>query len=81
MQTTIDTAGRVVIPKDLRDRLGLTGGRILEIREQEGRIEIEPAAVAMSLEERAGGPVAVPAEGLPPLTDEIVRATLERTRR
>ncbi len=81
MRTTIDTAGRVVIPKDLRDRLGLTGGRILEIREQDGRIEIEPAAVPMSLEEREGGPVAVPAEELPPLTDEIVRATLERTRR
>lgn len=81
MHTTIDGAGRVVIPKDLRERLGLSGGRVLEIRERDGRIEIEPAATPMALEVRAGGPVAVPAEELPPLTDEIVRATLERTRR
>jgi hypothetical protein len=35
----------------------------------------------MALEQREGGPVAVPAEELPPLTDEIVRTTIERTRR
>lgn len=81
MRTTIDGAGRVVIPKDLRDRLGLAGGRVLEITERDGRIEIEPAATPMSLERRGGGPVAVPAEELPPLTDEIVRATIERIRR
>jgi hypothetical protein len=33
------------------------------------------------LTRRAGGPVAVPEGPLPPLTDELVRATLERTRR
>lgn len=81
MRATIDGAGRVVIPKDLRHRLGISGGRVLEIRERDGRIEIEPAAVPMSIEQRDGGPVAVPAGDLPPLTDEIVRATLERTRR
>ena len=81
MRTTINAAGQVVVPKALRDRLGLSGGRVLEIREREGRIEIEPAATAMTLEEREGGPVAVPDEELPPLTDDIVRATLERTRR
>jgi hypothetical protein len=43
MRTTIDAAGRVVIPKER--------------------------------------PVAVPAEALPPLTDEIVRETLDRVRR
>jgi hypothetical protein len=35
----------------------------------------------MSLSRRSGGRVAVPEEELPPLTDEIVRATIERTRR
>lgn len=81
MRTTIDAAGRVIIPKELRDRLGLAGGRVLEIREQDGRVEIEPVAIPMALEQRAGGPVAVPAEELPPLTDELVRETIERTRR
>ena len=81
MRTAIDSAGRVVIPKPLRDRLGLDRGRVVEIREREGRIEIEPAATPMSLARRAGGRVAVPKDPLPPLTDEIVRAALERTRR
>ena len=81
MRTTIDTAGRVVIPKELRHRLALVGGQEVEIREREGRIEIEVAATQMSLEPSGGGPVAVPAQALPPLTDEIVRDALERIRR
>ena len=31
MRTTIDTAGRIVVPKALRDELGLVGGEELEI--------------------------------------------------
>ena len=81
MKSAIDSAGRVVIPKPLRDRLGLERGRVVEIRERDGRIEIEPAATPMSLARRAGGPVAVPEEELPPLTDEVVRATIDGTRR
>jgi AbrB family looped-hinge helix DNA binding protein len=81
MRTSIDTAGRVVIPKELRERLGLRRGRALEIRERDGRIEIEPASTAMTLVRRGGGVVAVPHERLPPLTDALVRDTLERTRR
>ncbi len=81
MRTTIDPAGRVVIPKEMRLRLGLSGGQEVEIREREGCIEIEPAVVQMSLRDTGKGPVAVPAEDLPPLTDELVRATIERTRR
>jgi AbrB family looped-hinge helix DNA binding protein len=81
MRTSLDAAGRVVIPKEMRDRLGLRRGRLVEIREREGRIEIEPAATAMSLVRRSGGAVAVSGEKLPPLTDELVRDTLERTRR
>jgi AbrB family looped-hinge helix DNA binding protein len=81
MKSAIDSAGRVVIPKPMRARLGLERGRVVEIRERDGRIEIEPAAVPMSLARRGGGPVAVPAEELPPLTDEVVRATIERSRR
>ena len=81
MQSAIDSAGRVVIPKALRIRLGLEHGRVVEIRERDGRIEIEPAPTPMSLARRAGGLVAIPAEELPPLTDDLVRATIERTRR
>ena len=81
MKAAIDAAGRVLIPKDLRERLGIWRRGVVQIRECDGRIEIEPAATPMSLVRRAGGRVAVPEEKLPPLTDEIVRETLERTRR
>ena len=81
MQTTIDAAGRVVIPKSIRDSLGLTGGQKIEIRERDGAIEIEPAATPMRLESRDGHLVAVPEHELPVLTDDLVRATLEKVRR
>ena len=81
MRTSVDAAGRIVIPKDLRERLGIRRGRALEIRERDGRIEIEPAPTSMTLVRRSGGVVAVPGAEAPPLTDDIVRDTLERTRR
>lgn len=81
MRSAIDPAGRVVIPKELRERLGLSGPRAIDITERDGHIEIEPAVTPMSLVRRAHGLVAVPEEDLPALTDAIVRDTLERTRR
>lgn len=81
MKSTIDAAGRIVVPKALRERLGLVGGRSVEIRERDGRLEIEPAPTPMKLVKRRGGSVAVPARKLPPLTDEIVRDTIEQLRR
>ena len=81
MRTTIDSAGRVVIPKSIRVRLGLTGGETLEIRERNGLVELEPAPTPMTLVERDGVLVAVPEQPLPTLTDETVRETVERTRR
>lgn len=81
MTSAIDSAGRIVIPKALRDRLGLDRGSVVEIRERDGRIEIEPAPTPMALVQRAGGAVAVPDGTLPVLTDEQVRATIEGTRR
>jgi AbrB family looped-hinge helix DNA binding protein len=81
MKASIDAVGRVVIPKEMRQRLGLRHDRPIVIRERDGRVEIEPAPTAMSLVRRRGGSVAVPEGKLPPLTDELVRDTLEQTRR
>ena len=81
MRTTIDAAGRIVVPKRLRDELGLQPGQVLDLEVRDGRLEIEVAPVEMWLEEGPHGPVAVSAEPLPPLTAEMVRETLERLRR
>jgi AbrB family looped-hinge helix DNA binding protein len=81
MKTTIDSAGRIVVPKPLRDALGLRAGQSVEIRAGDGRLEIEVAATPMQLKKRGKGVVAVPDEPLPPLTTEQVRDALERVRR
>lgn len=81
METTIDRAGRIVVPKELRDALGLQPGQTLEIRAGDGRIEIEVARTPMRLERRGKGVVAVTDVKMPALTAEDVRATLERLRR
>jgi AbrB family looped-hinge helix DNA binding protein len=81
MRTTIDPAGRLVIPKRIRDRLGLRGNEQVEITERDGRIEIEPAPTEVELVREGSVLVARPDCVLPPLTDEIVRETLDRVRR
>ncbi|MGH3566236.1 MAG: AbrB/MazE/SpoVT family DNA-binding domain-containing protein [Pseudonocardia sp.] len=43
MKVTIDAAGRVVIPKQVRERLGLTAGSTLEIEELGDHVELPPA--------------------------------------
>lgn len=81
MKTTIDAAGRIVVPKALRLALGLRPGQPLEIRAGDGRLEIDIAPTPMQLKKRGKGVVAVPERPLPPLTAEQVRETLERVRR
>lgn len=51
MRTTIDRAGRVVIPKALRDALGLVPGEVELIRDGAG-VRIEPIPGEGTTEER-----------------------------
>jgi AbrB family looped-hinge helix DNA binding protein len=41
VKATIDEAGRVVIPKEISEAAGLRPGMSLEVRYDDGRIEIE----------------------------------------
>jgi len=81
MKTTLDAAGRIVVPKALRQTLGLKPGQALDIRAGDGRLEIEIAATPMQLKKRGKGVVAVPDTKLPALSAEQVRDTLVRVRR
>lgn len=81
MKVALDNAGRIVVPKPLRQALGLKPGQALEIRAGDGRLEIEIAPTPMQLKKRGKGVVAVPEAELPALTAEQVRDTLERVRR
>jgi len=81
MKTTIDSAGRIVVPKSLRQALNIKPGQTLEIRAGDGRLEIEITATPMTLKKRGKDVVAVPDIGLPTLTADAVRETLEHIRR
>ena len=82
MMTTIDSAGRIVIPKPIRDRLGLRGGETVEIEELDGRIELSRPRRDVELVENEDG-LLVPEPGtpMPGLGPDEVRDLLERSRR
>jgi AbrB family looped-hinge helix DNA binding protein len=42
METTLDKFGRIVIPKRVRDDLGLKPGAVLQIEQADQRILVEP---------------------------------------
>jgi AbrB family looped-hinge helix DNA binding protein len=78
MHVTIDKAGRVVVPKHLRDELGLTPEVALEIDIVDGHIEISAPHASADLVTGPHGP-SIAATGTP-LTDKGVRDTLEAVR-
>lgn len=80
MHVTIDSAGRLVIPKVLRDAAGLRPDMTLEIRFRDGRVEIEPAPAEVRIEMRRGVAVAVPAEPVSSVSTDDVEAIRRRIR-
>jgi AbrB family looped-hinge helix DNA binding protein len=81
MKTTIDAAGRLVIPRAIRQQAGVQGGTLLEVSWRDGRIEIEPAEMPVRLVQEGRLLVAVAAADVAPLTISEVNATLEEMRR
>ncbi len=75
MKTTMDRAGRLVIPKEIRREAKLAPGVPLEVKWREGHIEIEPAPAAVRLQRRGRLLVAVPRKKTPALTTETVEQT------
>lgn len=79
MRTTIDRAGRIVIPRQMRSALDLNGEEI-EIELAGERIQLTPAPRPTRL--RAGSHGVLTSElELPPHGSTEVREALERARR
>jgi AbrB family looped-hinge helix DNA binding protein len=78
MHVSIDGAGRVVVPKPLRDQLGISPDTPLEIEVVDGHLELsvpnEPPAVI----EGSHGPCFAPTGT--PITDAELRGVLEAAR-
>lgn len=81
MLATIDAGGRVVVPKEVRERLGLRAGAQVELTEVDGALEIAPVVTPMRVVEQDGIVVLEAREPMPTLTAEQVRAVQEATRR
>lgn len=77
MRTTIDRAGRLVIPRVLRDRIGLAGGGEVEVELDGGAIRIEPVS-GRSLREQ-DGLLVIPATGAA-LSGAAVRELIDADR-
>jgi AbrB family looped-hinge helix DNA binding protein len=77
MEGTIDKAGRVVIPKPLRDRLGLRPGEVALIVDGAG-VRIEPPSAEDVIEE--GGRLVIPPAGIP-ISDDDVRVLRDAEQR
>jgi AbrB family looped-hinge helix DNA binding protein len=80
MKTTIDGAGRVVIPKELREALCLRGGDEVEITLVDERVELVPAPRPTRLRRGPHGLLTSDLK-VPGYGPEKVREELERTRR
>jgi len=80
METTIDSAGRVVVPEAIREALGLTGGTRIRIEERDGQLVISRADGGSQVVEREGRLVLTAPEGTAPRTVEQVQRLVERGR-
>jgi AbrB family looped-hinge helix DNA binding protein len=77
MRATIDKAGRLVIPKRLRDYVGLRAGEV-EVTAEGSGLRVEPVAEE-SLEER-DGLLVIPGAGVQ-IDDELVRSLRDADQR
>jgi AbrB family looped-hinge helix DNA binding protein len=77
MKTTMDAAGRLVIPSGIRREAALEPGMPLEVRWRDGVIEIEPEPLPVTIERKGRLLVARPTRPV----SRLRASTVERTRR
>jgi AbrB family looped-hinge helix DNA binding protein len=77
MRATIDKAGRLVIPKQLRDHIGLGPGEV-EVTAEGAGLRVDPLAEG-SLDDRAGRLVIPAADAQ--INDDLVRSLRDADQR
>ncbi len=80
MRVAIDRVGRVVIPKRLRDELGVRGPTDLELTAVDGRLELTVTDTPARVEDRDGFPVIVTDEPMAPMSVAEAAEAVERVR-
>jgi len=78
MKATIDSVGRIVVPKALREALGLTPGSSVEISRYGAGLQLVPAGRTARIVEEKGVLVAT---GDTSIDDEIVFGLIDAGRR
>lgn len=78
METKLDAAGRIVVPKPLRDALGLTAGATVDISRYGAGLQIVPAGRTARLVDEAGVLVAT---GETTIDDDTVFGLIDAGRR
>jgi AbrB family looped-hinge helix DNA binding protein len=78
VKTSIDSVGRIVVPKVLRDALGLTPGSTVDISRYGGGLQLIPTGRSARLVEESGVLVAT---GDTRIDDEDVFALIDAGRR
>jgi AbrB family looped-hinge helix DNA binding protein len=81
MKITMDSAGRLVIPKKIREEAGLKPGTVLDISCRDGQVEIQPATMRLRFLRRGPFVVALPKKRQrEAFTAETVEKTLNALR-
>jgi AbrB family looped-hinge helix DNA binding protein len=78
MEVTVDAVGRIVIPKPLRDSVGLVPGSTVEISAYGACLQITPGGRTARIVYEGGMPVAT---GETVITDEILFGLIDAGRR
>jgi AbrB family looped-hinge helix DNA binding protein len=78
METTMDSVGRIVVPKPLRDALGLVAGSTVDISRYGAALQLVPAGRTARLVDEDGAMVA---SGDTKIDDDDVFGLIDQGRR
>ena len=78
METTVDAVGRIVVPKAMREALGLLPGSTVDISLYGAGLQVLPAGRTARIVETDGY---LAAESETPVTDDIVFGLIDSLRR